>query len=158
MAEIDRRRLVIGSAAVTTAAAASFGATFSVAAAEGTNDAGADAKRNPANPLGATSSKAFPNLFSPIVIGGVRLKNRVVHAAMTSYPAGTQQYVDYNANRARGGTAMIVAEEKEGGIFERDPPGTGSARRRPPPRLFAGTPGNTQRKSRTRQRPGRCER
>lgn len=59
-------------------------------------------------------SSAYPHLFSPLQLRGCRLKNRVVHASMsTRYAAGgliTPRLIDYHANRARGGAAMLVTE------------------------------------------------
>ena len=59
-------------------------------------------------------STAYPHLFSPLQIGGVRLRNRVVHASMsTRYVSGgqvTDRLITYHANRARGGAAMLVTE------------------------------------------------
>lgn len=60
------------------------------------------------------ATSAYPHLFSPLVLRGARLRNRVVHASMsTRYSRDgevTQQLIDYHANRARGGAAMLVTE------------------------------------------------
>lgn len=60
------------------------------------------------------ASEAYPHLFSPIELAGHTLKNRIVHAAIsTKFAAAgrvTQQLIDYHVNRARGGAAMIVTE------------------------------------------------
>lgn len=57
---------------------------------------------------------AYPNLFSPLALGGKRLRNRVVHLAMTTALGReghiTPRHTQYFANRARGGCAMIVTE------------------------------------------------
>ncbi|MDG2532146.1 FAD-dependent oxidoreductase [Sphingomonas sp. HITSZ_GF] len=57
---------------------------------------------------------AYPHLFSPVAIGGRTLRNRIVHASMsTHYAQGgriTDRLIDYYANRARGGAAMLVSE------------------------------------------------
>lgn len=57
---------------------------------------------------------AYPLLSSPISLGGIRLRNRVVHASITTrYGAGqkvTEKLIDYYVSRARGGTAMSVTE------------------------------------------------
>lgn len=57
---------------------------------------------------------AYPHLFSPYPIGHVTLKNRIVHASMsTRYVAGgqvTDRLILYHATRARGGAAMTVTE------------------------------------------------
>jgi 2,4-dienoyl-CoA reductase (NADPH2) len=54
----------------------------------------------------------FPNLFSPITINGMELKNRIVMTAMhLGYtPEGevTDQLVDYYALRSKGGVGLIV--------------------------------------------------
>ncbi|MGF7149946.1 2,4-dienoyl-CoA reductase-like NADH-dependent reductase (Old Yellow Enzyme family) [Sphingomonas zeicaulis] len=57
---------------------------------------------------------AYPNLFSPFMVGRRTLKNRVVHASMSTHYADrgrvTPRLIDYYVNRARGGTAMLVTE------------------------------------------------
>lgn len=57
---------------------------------------------------------AYPHLFSPLTLAGHRLKNRIVHASMsTRYVvegAVTPRLISYHVNRARGGAAMIVTE------------------------------------------------
>jgi 2,4-dienoyl-CoA reductase-like NADH-dependent reductase (Old Yellow Enzyme family) len=56
----------------------------------------------------------YPNLFSPYTLAGKRLKNRIVHASMTTRMGEqgrvTQRQLNYYANRAIGGAAMIVTE------------------------------------------------
>ena len=60
------------------------------------------------------TSTSYPLLSSPIMLGGIRLRNRVVHASMTTRfgiaQAVTQQLIDYHVNRARGGCAMSITE------------------------------------------------
>ncbi len=56
----------------------------------------------------------YPTLFSPFALAGKPLKNRIVHASMTTR-MGTQgrvneRHIQYYANRAIGGAAMIVTE------------------------------------------------
>lgn len=56
-----------------------------------------------------------PGLFSPGILGGLRLKNRLVMPAMTSNYACrdgrvTRRMVDYYAARSAGGVGMIVVE------------------------------------------------
>jgi hypothetical protein len=62
----------------------------------------------------AAPASPYPLMFSQIQMGGRRLRNRLVHAAMsTRYAANrevTPKLIDYHANRARGGAAMIVTE------------------------------------------------
>jgi 2,4-dienoyl-CoA reductase-like NADH-dependent reductase (Old Yellow Enzyme family) len=53
-------------------------------------------------------------LFSPIELSGIPLRNRIVHASMTTRMSAqggvTDPQLRYFANRARGGAAMIVTE------------------------------------------------
>jgi len=53
-------------------------------------------------------------LFSPIELSGIPLRNRIVHASMTTRMSAqggvTEPQLRYFANRARGGAAMIVTE------------------------------------------------
>jgi len=60
------------------------------------------------------SPNSYPHLFSKLERGVFRLKNRIVHAAMsTRYVEGgrvTEELISYHANRARGGAAMTVTE------------------------------------------------
>lgn len=69
--------------------------------------------RVPHAPLGPVST-AYPNLFSPLQLGSVRLRNRLVHASMSTryVKAGEvpEKMITYHANRARGGASMIVTE------------------------------------------------
>lgn len=57
---------------------------------------------------------AYPHLFSPTQIGTHRLRNRIVHASMsTHYAEGgrvTPRLIDYYVSRARGGASMLVTE------------------------------------------------
>jgi 2,4-dienoyl-CoA reductase-like NADH-dependent reductase (Old Yellow Enzyme family) len=57
---------------------------------------------------------AYPHLFSPTRIGTRILRNRIVHASMsTHYAAGgrvTPRLIDYYVNRARGGASLLVTE------------------------------------------------
>jgi 2,4-dienoyl-CoA reductase-like NADH-dependent reductase (Old Yellow Enzyme family) len=56
----------------------------------------------------------YPALLSPFELAGKRLRNRLMHASMTTRFGGEQKVTDrliqYHANRARGGVAMIVTE------------------------------------------------
>ena len=56
----------------------------------------------------------YPRLFSPITLAGKRLRNRIVHPSMTTVCGidgrATDRLIQYHANRARGGAAMIVTE------------------------------------------------
>jgi len=53
-------------------------------------------------------------LFSPTELSGLRLRNRIVHASMTTRMSAlggvTEPQLRYFENRARGGAAMIVTE------------------------------------------------
>ncbi len=57
---------------------------------------------------------AYPNVFSPIEIGGTILRNRIAHAAiLTRFVTdgrATDRLINYHSNRARGGAGMIVTE------------------------------------------------
>ena len=55
----------------------------------------------------------YPRLFSPQILAGQRLKNRITHASI-SPRFGAQQglhprYLHYYVNRAKGGAAMANA-------------------------------------------------
>jgi 2,4-dienoyl-CoA reductase-like NADH-dependent reductase (Old Yellow Enzyme family)/thioredoxin reductase len=56
----------------------------------------------------------YPHLFSPIMLGPVRLKNRIIHASMTTRHGkegrATDRLIAYFANRAKGGAAAVVTE------------------------------------------------
>lgn len=60
------------------------------------------------------STSPYPSLLAPFTLAGQRLKNRVVHASMTTRMGAnmrvTDRLVQYHANRARGGAALIVTE------------------------------------------------
>src|SRR5947207_1695465 len=53
-------------------------------------------------------------LFAPMQLGGVPLRNRIVHASMSTrlgQPGGVSPaYLRYCETRARGGAAMLVTE------------------------------------------------
>lgn len=57
---------------------------------------------------------AYPHLFSPYRLGRHTLKNRIVHASMsTRYQVKgevTDRLIDYYVSRAKGGTAMSITE------------------------------------------------
>lgn len=67
-----------------------------------------------AKPEAAAASSSFPQLFSPIEIGGIRLRNRVAHASIVtrfvSNGQPTDRLINYLTNRARGGAAMVITE------------------------------------------------
>src|SRR5690348_12432961 len=57
---------------------------------------------------------AYPALFSPFELAGKRLRNRITHASMSllSTPGGrvSERMIQYLANRAAGGSALVVTE------------------------------------------------
>ena len=60
-------------------------------------------------------TNSYPKLFSPIEIGRMTLKNRVVMAPMVTILASdtgavTQKMLDYYAERAKGGVGLIIVE------------------------------------------------
>lgn len=59
-------------------------------------------------------NELYRHLFSPFTLAGKRLKNRIVHASMTTRMGvqgrTTDRQLRYYANRAQGGAAMIVTE------------------------------------------------
>ena len=56
----------------------------------------------------------YPKLFSPITLGGVTLRNRIIHASIvTKYVQRhqpTDKLINYYRSRALGGAAAIVTE------------------------------------------------
>jgi len=56
----------------------------------------------------------YPSLLAPFTLAGKTLRNRVVHASMTTLMGAnrgvTEQLIQYHASRARGGAALIVTE------------------------------------------------
>ncbi|MDX2222425.1 MAG: FAD-dependent oxidoreductase [Rhodospirillaceae bacterium] len=56
----------------------------------------------------------YPHLFSPLKLGPFTLKNRIVHAAMSTRYVERgevpEDIITYHANRARGGAAISVTE------------------------------------------------
>lgn len=71
------------------------------------------------------ATESYPNLFSPLQLGPVTLRNRIVHASMTTrFPKDsrvTEKLVDYHVTRARGGAAMIITEPMNVLEQHRDP-------------------------------------
>jgi 2,4-dienoyl-CoA reductase-like NADH-dependent reductase (Old Yellow Enzyme family) len=65
-------------------------------------------------PTQMEDASPYPSLFAPLELAGKRLRNRIVHLAMTTALAAggqvTERHTRYFANRARGGAAMIVTE------------------------------------------------
>lgn len=59
-------------------------------------------------------STLYPSLFAPATLAGKRLKNRIVHASMTTRMGEkgrvSERQINYYRNRAQGGAAMIVTE------------------------------------------------
>ena len=60
------------------------------------------------------STELYPSLLAPLELAGKRLRNRLVHASMTTLLGAnarvTERLIQYHANRARGGAALIVTE------------------------------------------------
>lgn len=60
------------------------------------------------------AASAYPHLFSKFDLGRFTLKNRIVHASMTTRfaeaGAVSERLIAYHANRARGGAAISVTE------------------------------------------------
>ena len=56
----------------------------------------------------------YQHLFTPIQLGPVRVRNRVVFSAhLTNYAQGnapSQKLIDYYRERARGGAGLIITE------------------------------------------------
>ena len=59
-----------------------------------------------------SNTPAYPLLLSPITIGGLRLRNRVLmgsmHTGLEELPDGPQRMAAFYAERARGGVGLIV--------------------------------------------------
>ena len=57
---------------------------------------------------------AYPNLFKPLDIGGLTVRNRIAHAAIVtrfvSNGEATDRLINYHGSRAHGGAGMIVTE------------------------------------------------
>jgi dimethylglycine catabolism A len=72
--------------------------------------------RQPAGavPPAGRGPQPFPHLFSPLQVGPVTLKNRIVNSAhQTGFASGgryTDQLVAYHQERARGGAGLIVSQ------------------------------------------------
>ncbi len=56
----------------------------------------------------------FPTLFSPALIGGVPVRNRIAHASIVSRMVregrATERLHNYLGNRARGGAGLVITE------------------------------------------------
>jgi dimethylglycine catabolism A len=61
-----------------------------------------------------SDNPSFPRLFSPLLVGGRTLRNRIVlSATLTNFGAGhrvTERWIDFLAERAKGGCGAIVSE------------------------------------------------
>ena len=62
----------------------------------------------------AAAEQPYPQLFTPFELAGRRLRNRIVHASISLRYAVdqgvSQRLIDFHANRAKGGAAMIITE------------------------------------------------
>ena len=71
------------------------------------------------------NEQKYPRLFSPFEIGSVRLKNRLVHAAITTCLTTdgtiTDALLNYCTSRARGGAAAIILEPTNMHAGQTDP-------------------------------------
>jgi len=74
----------------------------------------AAAQRRAVSPPPALPTTQYPQLFSPWRQGRLNLRNRIVHAAMTTRRVFDQTPTDgmirYYENRAAGGAAMVITE------------------------------------------------
>ena len=69
---------------------------------------------------------SFETLLSPIKVGNVTLKNRVMmgsmHTGLEEHPDGSPRLAAFYAERARGGAGLIItggfAPNTEGQVFE----------------------------------------
>ena len=66
-------------------------------------------------------TETYPNLFSPITLGPLTLRNRIAMAPLTrqmAHPDGTptDEMAAYYGRRARGGLGLIITE----GTYEQD--------------------------------------
>ncbi|MGH9918647.1 MAG: hypothetical protein ACRD6W_07255, partial [Nitrososphaerales archaeon] len=63
---------------------------------------------------GKSTESPFPHLFSPLQVGPVTLKNRIINSPHQSgFAHGgnyTPQLIAYHRERARGGAALIVSQ------------------------------------------------
>ena len=59
-------------------------------------------------------SELLPNLFKPIILGGIEIRNRIVSTGhmtcMLSAGVPTTAFADYHEARARGGCGLIITE------------------------------------------------
>jgi len=67
----------------------------------------------------------YPHLLMPFALGAHTLRNRIVHASMTTRLSANRRVTDalvrYYANRARGGAALIVTEPVSAARFQMAP-------------------------------------
>jgi 2,4-dienoyl-CoA reductase-like NADH-dependent reductase (Old Yellow Enzyme family) len=67
----------------------------------------------------------YPVLFAPLTLGAHTLRNRIAHASMTTrlsvHRRVSEPLVQYYANRARGGAALIVTEPVSAARFQQAP-------------------------------------
>ncbi|MEM7284429.1 MAG: oxidoreductase, partial [Pseudomonadota bacterium] len=72
-----------------------------------------------------TSEQKYPTLFSGFRVGSLELKNRIVHASMTTRFARdgkvSAKLKHYFSNRAKGGVSIIVSEPINGHRYQSDP-------------------------------------
>ena len=79
-----------------------------------------------APPFPETGLKRYPHVFSPLNLGFVSLKNRILmgsmHTGLEEAENGFERMAEYFAERARGGVGMIIT----GGIAPNEEGGSGS--------------------------------
>ncbi len=67
----------------------------------------------------------YPHLFAPLVLATRPLRNRIVHASMTTRMSVnrrvTESLLNYYSNRAKGGAALIVTEPVSAARFQNAP-------------------------------------
>jgi len=70
-------------------------------------------------------STSYPTLFSPLDLGGYRLRNRIIHASiLTKYVVDgrpTEKLLNYYRSRAAGGAAAIITEPLAMTAYNRQP-------------------------------------
>jgi 2,4-dienoyl-CoA reductase-like NADH-dependent reductase (Old Yellow Enzyme family)/thioredoxin reductase len=67
----------------------------------------------------------YPTLFSPIEVGGVRMRNRIAHASIVTRfvrdGAPSDRLINYLGSRAQGGAALVITEPVAMASFNRQP-------------------------------------
>ncbi len=62
----------------------------------------------------APDNDPYPRLREPLILGGIALRNRIVHASITTFYVEqqkvTDRLIDYHRSRAKGGCGAIITE------------------------------------------------